>query len=58
MENAPVISIMANSPTPGADLEVYERYRKWSVEVYAPLAIGIPEVAGIETYNIINQTVS
>jgi heme-degrading monooxygenase HmoA len=55
MENAPVITINANSPAPGADSEVYERYRKWGLEVYGPLNLKIPEVSGHDQYKIIKE---
>lgn len=55
MENRPIITIMADSPTPGADSEVYERYWKWTREASAPIVIGIPEVAGLETYKIVKE---
>jgi len=55
MENRPIITIMADSPTPGADSEVYERYLKWAREVYAPIVIGISEVVGLENYKIVKD---
>lgn len=55
MENRPIITIMADSPTPGADSEVYERYLKWAREVYAQIVIGIPEVVGLENYKIVKD---
>jgi heme-degrading monooxygenase HmoA len=55
MENAPVISINAFSPAPGADSEVYERYEKWALEVYGPLTLKIPEALGIDYYKIVKE---
>jgi hypothetical protein len=55
MENAPVISLNADSPAPGADPEVFERFQKWGLEVYAPLLLKIPECLGQDNYKIIKE---
>jgi len=55
MGNAPVITVSAESPAPGADSEVYERYRKWTLEVYGPLTLKIPEALGIDHYKIVKE---
>jgi hypothetical protein len=50
MENAPVVSMTFRSPIPGADREIWDRYKKWSEEVYAPLRMKIPMVKALEHY--------
>jgi hypothetical protein len=55
MENRPVISISADGPAPGADSEVYKRFQKWGLEVYAPLNLKIPEVLGQDDYEIMRE---
>jgi hypothetical protein len=56
MENAPAIQLSSSSPTPGADISVYERMRKWSDDVYFPMRTKTPEVQGIDNYQIIRET--
>jgi hypothetical protein len=51
-ENAPVITLNGFSPYPGVDAEVWERYTKWSTEVYSPLMLKSPSRKGIDTYQI------
>jgi hypothetical protein len=48
--SSPIISINFNNRTPGADIEVFERYLKWSTEVYLPLQMNIPGLRGIDYY--------
>jgi len=55
MENRPIINITANSPAPGADADVYERYEKWAIEVYGPLTLKIPEALGLDYYKIVKE---
>ena len=55
MENRSIINLSSRSPTPGTDVTVYERYVKWTNEVYAPLQMKIPEVTGIDYYQITRE---
>ncbi len=55
MENRPVITISAESPAPGADVEVYERFLNWNLEVYGPLTLKIPEALGLDFYKIVKE---
>jgi hypothetical protein len=55
MENRPVITLTGYSPAPGADVAAFERYQKWSAEVYGPLNLKIPEVSSCASYKIIRQ---
>jgi hypothetical protein len=56
VENKPVITLTSYSPAPAADAELYERYQKWSLEVYVPLNLKIPEILGLDYYKIIRET--
>jgi heme-degrading monooxygenase HmoA len=55
MENAPIIQLSTRSPAPGGDAVVYERYVKWANEVYGPLQSKVPEVAGLDYYQIAGE---
>jgi hypothetical protein len=44
MENTPVISMTFRSPAPGADPDVWDRYIKWSMEVYPPIILKVPSI--------------
>jgi hypothetical protein len=50
-----VLNITSDSPAPGADVEIYERYQKWMLEVYAPLNLTIPAVLGADHYKIFKE---
>lgn len=55
MENAPVITLNDFSPYPGVDPEIWERYTKWSTEVYAPILMKYPARKGIDNYEILQK---
>jgi hypothetical protein len=55
MENAPVITLTFRSPAPGADPEVWARYRKWSSEVYVPMIMKTPMVSALDQYQIVKE---
>ena len=55
MENAPVITLNGFSPYPDVDPEIWERYTKWTSEVYAPLMMKYPARKGIDTYQIVRE---
>ena len=54
--NAPVISMTFVNRAPGADIEVFERYRKWVNEVYLPLQMNIPGLRGIDSYQAARES--
>jgi hypothetical protein len=56
MENAPVITLNGFSPYPGVEAEIWERFQKWSYEVYAPIMMKYPGRTGIYSYNMIKET--
>jgi hypothetical protein len=55
MEHAPVIQLTSRSPAPGADVAVYERYVNWGNEVYIPLRMRIPEMTGVDAYQLVGE---
>jgi hypothetical protein len=55
MENAPVITLNGVSPYPGVDSEIWERYTRWSTEVYIPLMMKNTTRRGIDVYEIIKE---
>ncbi len=56
MENTSAIGLTFRSPAPGADLDVWNRYLKWSTEVYAPMMVKLPMVSAMYHYRIIRET--
>jgi hypothetical protein len=55
MENRAVISFLGDSPAPGADSDAFERYRQWGTEARTPLIMTIPEVIGLDLYQIVSE---
>jgi len=53
--NTPVINVAFNSAAPGADIEVFERYQKWSTEVYLPMQMKVIGLKGIDFYHVIRE---
>ena len=56
MKNAPVISFSFSSGNLGVDPEVFERYTKWVNEVYMPMILNVPEVRGMDAFDIFRPT--
>ena len=56
MEDAPVISLNGFSPYPGVEPELWERFQKWSYEVYAPIMMKYPGRTGIFHYSIARES--
>ena len=56
MENAPVIMMSFGSPTPGTDVELYERFEQWVIEVYIPMRMKFVERMGTDFCQIIQES--
>ncbi len=56
MENAPVISLSGQSPYPGADPVIWERFSKWTQEVYLPVNMRLPQRRGLDYYHIVRES--
>jgi hypothetical protein len=54
--NAPVITVSGFSRYPGVDPAVWDRFVKWSAEVYSPLMMRWPARKGIDIYQIVNES--
>lgn len=58
MENAPVINLAGGSPAPGADVETWNRYVKWTAEVYFPLlSMKVSGTTGVDRYRIVKESI-
>jgi heme-degrading monooxygenase HmoA len=55
-QNAPLISLNFNNRMPGADAEVFERYTRWTTEVYMPLQMKFPTLKGIDYYRAVKES--
>jgi len=54
--NLPVISMMFGNRAPGADIEVFERFRRWTLEVYNPLQLKATGLKGIDNYQVVRES--
>jgi hypothetical protein len=54
--NSSVISMMFGNRAPGADIETFERFRKWTLEVYNPLQLKVHGLTGIDNYQVVRES--